>query len=516
MPNPPRAGARRLSIAVMAALAATTLTSTAHADPAGPEAAVSPAFTTSASANRANDRKPRVIVTQDGEVDDMDSFIRFMYYANEFDIAGIVYSSSRFHWAGDGSTVPPFRWTGTEWVSHYIDLYARLYPNLRKHAHGYPTPAELRALYKIGNVENVGEMTKVTEGSEWIRKVILDNKPGPVYVQTWGGLNTLARALKSIQEQYEGTPQWPAIQRKVGDKLVIYNILTQDSTLADYIRPNWPNVKIIDNQSQFWSFAYLWKRTVPEPFQYTLRAPYMESNFLKDHGDLLTQYRTYRDGNPTSGDDQNNRWKPEASQANQNLGYDVHDFISEGDSPAFMHLLDFNGLRSSEDPAYGGWGGRFAPTASGWLDTADANPHTANPADRNYPQTRWVEDLQNDFAARAGWGATSSYSQANHNPQASVRPGLDLTARAGATIALRGKGKDPDGDRLTYKWWQYTDADTYGGTVSLDGSDRRTVSVTVPADAAPGDTIHLILEVKDDGTPALKHYQRVIITVGRR
>ncbi|MFI7130709.1 nucleoside hydrolase-like domain-containing protein [Nonomuraea sp. NPDC050153] len=516
MSNPPRARARRLAIATMAALAATTLTRTAHAEPATSEAALTSASTTAAPATWAHDVKPRVIVTQDGEVDDMDSFIRFLYYANEFDIAGIVYSSSRFHWAGDGAAVPPFRWTGTEWVNHYIDLYAHLYPNLRKHAQGYPTPAELRSLYKIGNVENVSEMTKVTEGSEWIKQVILDNKPGPVYVQTWGGLNTLARALKSIQEQYEGTRRWPAIQRKVSDKLVIYNILNQDSALADYIRPNWPNVKVIDNQSQFWSFAYFWKPTVPQPFQYTLRAPYLESNFLNDHGDLLKQYRTYRDGNPTPGDDQNNRWRPEASQANQNLGYDVHDFISEGDSPAFMHLLNFNGLRSSENPTYGGWGGRFAPTASGWLDTTDANPHTTNPADRYYPQTRWVEDLQNDFAARADWGVSSSYSRANHNPQASVRPGLDLTARPGSTITLRGKGKDPDGDRLSYKWWQYTDADTYAGTVTLDGADRPVASVTVPTDAAPGDTIHLILEVKDDGTPALKHYQRVIITVGRR
>ncbi|BCB92052.1 nucleoside hydrolase-like domain-containing protein [Phytohabitans suffuscus] len=109
--------------------------------------------------------KPRIIVTQDGEVDDMDSFIRFLYYANEFDIEGIVYSSSRFHWAGDGADVPPFRWTGTEWVDHYIDLYEKLYPNLRRHADGYPTPARLRSLYKIGNIDNVSEMDKVTEGS---------------------------------------------------------------------------------------------------------------------------------------------------------------------------------------------------------------------------------------------------------------------------------------------------------------------------------------------------------------
>ena len=57
--------------------------------------------------------KPRVIITQDGEVDDMDSFIRYLYYSNEFDTAGIVYTSSTFHYAGNGADVAPFRWTGT-------------------------------------------------------------------------------------------------------------------------------------------------------------------------------------------------------------------------------------------------------------------------------------------------------------------------------------------------------------------------------------------------------------------
>jgi hypothetical protein len=36
---------------------------------------------------------------------------------------------------------------------------------------------------------------------------------------------------------------------------------------------------------------------------------------------------------------------------------------------------------------------------------------------------------------------------------------------------------------------------------------------TVPSDAQPGQTIHLILEVTDDGAPALTSYQRVIATV---
>src|SRR5690349_13674129 len=127
--------------------------------------------------------KPRVILTQDGEVDDMDSFIRYLYYSNEFDTAGIIYTSSTFHYAGNGSTVNAFRWTGTEWLNHYLDLYAQIRPNLIKHADGYPTVEQLRSLYKIGNISNVGEMTQVTEGSEWIKKVILDDDPRPLYIQ---------------------------------------------------------------------------------------------------------------------------------------------------------------------------------------------------------------------------------------------------------------------------------------------------------------------------------------------
>ena len=82
--------------------------------------------------------KPRVIITQDGEVDDMDSFIRYLYYSNEFDTAGIIYTSSTFHYAGNGADVAPYRWTGTEWVERYLDHYERIRPNLVRHDDGYP------------------------------------------------------------------------------------------------------------------------------------------------------------------------------------------------------------------------------------------------------------------------------------------------------------------------------------------------------------------------------------------
>ncbi len=46
--------------------------------------------------------KPRTIVTTDGEIDDVDSYIRMLLYANEFNIEGLIYNSSMWHYKGDG------------------------------------------------------------------------------------------------------------------------------------------------------------------------------------------------------------------------------------------------------------------------------------------------------------------------------------------------------------------------------------------------------------------------------
>ena len=46
-------------------------------------------------------RKPIVIATTDGEIDDRCSMIRFLMYANEWDIRGLIHSSSKYHWKGD-------------------------------------------------------------------------------------------------------------------------------------------------------------------------------------------------------------------------------------------------------------------------------------------------------------------------------------------------------------------------------------------------------------------------------
>ena len=77
--------------------------------------------------------KPRVIVTSDGEIDDQCSLVRFLLYANEWDIEAIISSSSQYHWQGHN-------WAGDDWVQPYLDAYAKVYPNLTAHERGYPTP----------------------------------------------------------------------------------------------------------------------------------------------------------------------------------------------------------------------------------------------------------------------------------------------------------------------------------------------------------------------------------------
>ena len=44
--------------------------------------------------------RPRVIVTTDGEEDDMASMVRFLLTCNDFDVEAIINSSSQFHWEG--------------------------------------------------------------------------------------------------------------------------------------------------------------------------------------------------------------------------------------------------------------------------------------------------------------------------------------------------------------------------------------------------------------------------------
>jgi len=412
--------------------------------------------------------KPRIIATTDGEVDDRCSMVRFLMYANEWDIKGIIYSSSKHHWKGDGKK-PGRTWHGETWIQEQIDAYAKVWGNLRRHDPGYPSPDYLKKQVFVGNIELTGDMKKPTPGSNRIVEVLLDPDLSPVWLQAWGGANTIARALKTIEERH------PNRIAEVSRKVRLFLISLQDQTFQNYISRKWPNVQTLVSRS-FGAIAYRWQEILPSEQHKYFNLNWMNTSILKNHCPLCAIYPAHS----------------------------KRGFISEGDSPSFMHLIDV-GLRGTENPTYGGWGGRFTLDKKHvWVDAKDDG-------DKYKTIYRWAIHFQNDWAARADW-CVKSYEEANHPPIVKLSHRLDLEAKKGQTIQLSAKGtKDPDGDKLVYKWWQYKEPGSFTGLVKIVSADKQQASFIVPDNTKKGQTVHLICEVTDDGAPALTRYQRVIV-----
>jgi hypothetical protein len=407
----------------------------------------------------------RTIVTTDGEIDDQCSMVRYLLYTNEFETLGLVHSSSIHHWQGDADHKAD-SWQGTEWLDRQLDRYEQVHPSLVRHDGRYPTADALRKLVFVGNVAYPGEMASPTPGSRRIVEVLLDGDPRPVWLQAWGGVNTIARALKTIQDEH------PQRMDDVSAKTIIYLIDLQDDTYEKYIAPNWPKLRVILDKGQFSAIGYDWRRHIPKRLRTYFEGPWMQASILRDHGPLCAGYES-RHGR----------------------------FVSEGDSPAFMHLIP-TGLRTLEDPSFGGWGGRFAP------DGPALHKDASDDDSRFKPIWRWADAFQNDWAARADW-CVKSPDQANHPPRVRLGHAADLSARPGQTLTLSAEGSD--GDTLSYRWWQYVGPGSYPGKVAIDNPDAPQATLRVPEDLAPGQTIHLICQVRGDGQPPLTRYARVIV-----
>ncbi|MGL4630005.1 MAG: nucleoside hydrolase-like domain-containing protein [Leadbetterella sp.] len=480
----------------------------------------------------AQTNKPaRTIVTTDGEVDDIDSFIRMLLYTNEFKTEGLVISSSQWHYAGDGkgtkfiSEMPytkkiygertELRWPGTQWIYNLVDAYGQVYPNLKNHDSRYPIPEDLKSKIAIGNIAFEGEMEIDTDGSNLIKKVLLDDNPDPVYLQAWGGTNTIARALKSIEDQYKPTPEWQSIYEKVGKKTIIYTILDQDATYKKYVEPNWPNRAVFYNANQFWCFAYDWKKKVPQPYHKYMNGAFMSKNILHNKGPLLKMYHSYGDGNQPLGEFDDRFSNPAKLLTVEKGPFTKYSFISEGDTPAFLHLVDM-GLGNFENPNYGGWSGRLNKSEKiknrfeDGESSADFNPFTKQ-MDLSYAQTRWVPDIQNDFAARASW-CVLSYKNANHAPKFRDPSVVVMEVNPGSQISLQPEAVDPDGNKLTYSAWLYKEISD-SAIIKFKVGIKGDISVKMQKNCIKGETYHIIVEANDNGIPNLKAYKRIIIKI---
>lgn len=497
--------------------------------------------------------RPRIVVTADPELDDNNSLIRFLLYSSDFEVEGLIYASSGYHWKGDGKgtkwyvpgreyarfgldTCPceSWRWSkNARFIHDVVEAYAKVYPNLKAQDPDYPTPDELKSKIRYGNIEFDGDISKDSPGSDLIKSLILDDKPGQLYITAWGGQSTIARSLKSIQDQYEYSIEWENIKKKILRKVILLPSGDQDDTYARYIKPNWPDI----NYRQFWggpNFGYGSQLSAKPEDSIYLTSSWMKEN-VSDRGPLGALYRVWGDGRQMVKGDIMDYFGLSGYSNDQlrKMGYIVWmpvqekgSWLGEGDDGTFMNMLG-NGLRAYEKGTYGGWGGRqvsdqelkgFAFQMSDtsqqtMVSTLSSLTNQLNKSSNSYPN--FFPAVQRDFAARIKWSVTSKYADANHAPLVTIEGPLNVLASPGETIRLNANVSDPDGDIVSIKWWQFQ-VGTYPNIVDISNENTARAKVFIPKDAVPGHTIHVIVEATDNGSPTLTSYQRIIIIVKNR
>ncbi|MGC3947045.1 MAG: DUF1593 domain-containing protein [Chryseolinea sp.] len=424
-----------------------------------------------------------------------------------------------------------WRWAKDERFIHdIVEAYEKVYANLKVHNSNYPSPEELKSKIRYGNIEFDGDISRDTPGSDLIRSLILDDKPGQLYITAWGGQSTIARALKSIQEQYEFTAQWESIKAKVLRKVVLLPSGDQDDTYAKYIKPNWKGI----DYRQFRegpNYGY-GAQLRAKPENASLLTPAWMKENVTDRGPLGSLYRVWGDGKQMVKDDIMDYFGLSGFTDDQlrKKGYVVWmpvqpkgSWLGEGDNPTFMNMLG-NGLRAYEFGSYGGWGGRtlpnddtqsfaFNPSDTSQRAMANALGSVTSQNNKNantYPD--FFVAAQQDFAARMKWTVKPKFADANHEPVVKIEGPMELIAAPGETFRLNGSASDPDGNKLTTTWSQLK-VGSYGGDVAITNPNALQCRVAIPRDAVPGQTIHILLQASDNGTPALTRYQRVVITV---
>lgn len=450
--------------------------------------------------------KPRVFVLTDieNEPDDAQSLVRLLTYANQFDIEGLVATTSVHQ---------PHK-TAAWRIREILAAYGQVQPNLLLHEPGFPTAQQLLAVVTEGRpdygMQAVGEGMD-SAGSDALIAAADRADPRPLWVPVWGGPNVLAQALWKVRATR--TPE--AVDKFVA-RLRVYTISDQDDS-GPWIRRTFPSLFYIASPGMHAGGAYHY------------------ATWAAMGGDLF--HGRFVGADPTLVD---NAWLDRHIRRNKGpLGalYPHIEYMMEGDTPSFLGLID-NGLNVPERPDWGGWGGRYelytprkqkwhlaAETRPMWTDAvdevrgADGRWHTSNHA----TLWRWRSEVQNDFAARMDW-TTQPYAKANHPPVVKLAHADQLMARRGETVRLSAAGSsDPDGQALSYEWFYYGEAGSVaistgrsGQPIEINGFDQREASFVVPRHQGLSPdkaTLHIILAVTDHGTPRLTRYRRIIVNV---
>jgi hypothetical protein len=440
--------------------------------------------------------KPRLIVLTDlsNEPDDEESFVRLLVYADQFDVEGLIATTST--------------WLRTnpreDLIRRDVAAYAQVRTNLAKHADGFPSAEQLLAVTCTGQTDYgmaaVGQ-GKSTAGSQRIIAAVDRADDRPVWISVWGGPNTLAQALWDVRAARSAAE----VDRFVG-KLRVYAISDQDDS-GPWLRREFPQLFYIVTPSNPATFLEYYRATWtgissgrgdqndPRYHFDMVDNPWLETHVIRNHGPLGALYPRLM-------------------------------YIMEGDTPSFLGLID-RGLGWDVSPAYGGWGGRYAlyqPAGEArpiWTDNAATRDRVElgqGRAETSNQATiwRWREHFQNDFAARMDWCLATDHSQANHNPRPvlngdSSTDVITIAAKAGSNVKLSAAGTDAgdDGQTLAVSWWIYAEAGNLGSATLTQNAGLST-EVQLPPAREPGN-VHVILQAQDNGKPNLFAYRRIIV-----
>lgn len=418
--------------------------------------------------------KHRLIVTTDiggTDPDDEQSMVHLLLMSDDVDIEGLICNVA--------FVKTPL---GLPVLNKIIDAYEKAYPNLIVHDKGYPSAASLRSVAVAGQagvgMADVGEGHD-TPGSELIIRAVDSKDPRPVWVNAWGGMNTVAQALWKVKHTRSA-----ADVAKFVSKLRIYDVLGQCDAGA-WIARTFPDIVYLRNTAVYgWAPSDSW----------------VDDNVQK-YGPLGAAY-------------------PDRMWA------------TEGDSPAFMFLVD-NGLNMPSEPEYGGWGGRFGTEkvagvrGMDWveknnLDEKQYDPYYmfTNSGEGSEAIARWKTAILNDFAARVKWSVCADNNDANHHPvvrfsdeKTDTKAVRYVDAKPGDRLQFDFSGSyDPDGNEISYRLYVYDDATDCDQRLEVSDAATARPSLSIPESVSKA-TIHLIQEVTDSGSPALTSYRRIVVRV---
>jgi hypothetical protein len=449
--------------------------------------------------------KPRVFVLTDieNEPDDAMSLVRFLTYANHFEVEGLAATTS-IH---QKERVAPQR------IRHIVAAYGKVRDNLLLHEPGFPAAEQLLSVVTEGlpiyGMLGVGE-GKDSPASELLVRAVDRDDPRPLWVPVWGGPSVIAQALWKIR-----ATRSPTELARFVSRLRVYAISDQDDS-GPWLRKEFPELFYITSPG------------------FNTGGAYHHATWSGISGD---NFHARCDGADSSL--VTNEWLDQNIRRKGPLGaeYPRWEYLMEGDTPSFLNLIN-NGLNFPEHPNWGGWGGRYecyTPRPQKWHLQPETRPIWTDADDEvlgvdgrwhddNHATIwRWRSAIQNDFAARMDW-TIKPYAEANHPPVPRLSHAAEFAAKPGQRVELNAEGStDPDGDALSYEWFYYNEAGTFplssarsGQPLAIKNYDQPKASFVIPnARVMPPGTgqMHIILAVTDHGTPRLTRYQRVIVNV---